>query len=659
MSKERLDQQVDAYAGWKRELTRNIMRYRSWLALNRLNSQNLDARLERALQLLRSDHISLAFVGEFSRGKTELINSLLFSGYGQRMLPSSAGRTTMCPTELFHDPDAGHAYLRLLPIETRSANASLAQFKQVARHWLEIRLERNDQQSMALALAQIARSKPVPLEKAVQLGFQPEMLEPADKPGLVMVPAWRHALINIDHPLLRQGLRILDTPGLNALGSEPELTLSMLPSAQVIMFLLSADSGVTASDMAIWQQHLQPLRENDQLSLFALLNKIDVLWDDPAGEDFVQQAILRMQETTARQLGLSAAEVLPLAAKQGLLARLQDDPQRLARSQLEQFEALLSERVVAQKERMLEERVVNEVAGMLGSSQQILGQRLQQVREQQTALASHGQDNGQMLLELTASTKEQHGLYHRRLLGLKSNQGLILRQGELLCQATRPERLDAHIEVLSKTLAQSLTPIGVGRAMRLFFGNLADDLATLANAAEGANRMVESIYERHNSESPLAGMDAPRFELGGYQRELDNLQQQAESFRLQLKNILSDPSVVSQRFFATLGREVIALHQRIVSDAGQWANDALLPLIQHTLEHKQLLESHMLRLRAMAQETHEAQRRSLQLQNYIDVLARQLTEADDILRSLRRPAPLRRQAKVVKLPGAGRQQGGE
>jgi hypothetical protein len=654
MSKERLDQQVDAYATWKRDLTRNIMRYRSWLELNRLNSPSLDARLDRAVQKLRCDHISMAFVGEFSRGKTELINSLLFSGYGQRMLPSSAGRTTMCPTELFHDPEAAHGYLRLLPIETRRTSTSLAHFKQIARSWLEIRLDSNDHQGMAQALAQIARSKPVPVEQAIQLGFQPQMLETADKPGMVMVPAWRHALINIDHPLLRQGLRILDTPGLNALGSEPELTLSMLPSTQVIMFVLSADSGVTASDMAIWKQYLQPLRQNQQLKLFALLNKIDVLWDDPAGESFVQEAIVRMQETTARQLALDVADVLPLAAKQGLLARLQHDPQLLARSQLDRFEMLLGERVVAQKERMLEDRVVSAVLEMLGSSQKTLGQRLQQVREHQTRLGDHGQDNGQTLLELTAGTKEQHGLYHRRLLGLKSHQGLIVRQGELLCQATRPERLDAHIEHLSKSLAESLTPIGVGRAMRQFFSSLAGDLQDLADAAETANRMVESIYQRHNSESPLDGMDAPVFDIRRYARELEDLQQKAEIFRMQLKNILSDPSVVSQRFFATLGREVIALQQCIVNDAGKWANDALLPLMQHTLEHKQLLESHMLRLRAMAQETRESHHRSLQMQNYIDVLEKQMSEADEILRSLRRPAPLRRQAKVVRLPGAGR-----
>ena len=128
MSMERLSQQVDAYVTWKRELMREITRYRSWLAHNRLGSDAMDARLERALKLLRTDHITLAFVGEFSRGKTELINSLFFSEYGQRMLPSHAGRTTMCPTELFFDPRSERSYIRLLPIETRMTDASVAQF---------------------------------------------------------------------------------------------------------------------------------------------------------------------------------------------------------------------------------------------------------------------------------------------------------------------------------------------------------------------------------------------------------------------------------------------------------------------------------------------------------------------------------------------------
>ena len=196
MSMERLSQQVDAYVTWKRELVREITRYRSWLEQNRLKSPAVESKLERALRLLRTDHITLAFVGEFSRGKSELINSLFFSEYGQRILPSTAGRTTMCPTELFFDPSSEHSYIRLLPVETRMADASVAQFKRVPRHWVNIAIDPSDRENMVQAFAQVARNKPMPVEKAIQLGFHPDMLESTNKPGIVLVPAWRHALIN-------------------------------------------------------------------------------------------------------------------------------------------------------------------------------------------------------------------------------------------------------------------------------------------------------------------------------------------------------------------------------------------------------------------------------------------------------------------------------
>ncbi|MDZ4333436.1 MAG: dynamin-like GTPase family protein, partial [Pseudomonas sp.] len=396
MSMERLSQQVDAYVTWKRELMREITRYRSWLVTNRLNSEAVEAKLERALKLLRTDHITLAFVGEFSRGKTELINSLFFSSYGQRMLPSQAGRTTMCPTELFFDPRSERSYIRLLPIETRVSEASVAQFKRIPRHWVNIPLDLSDPDNMVQAFVQVARTKPMPVEQAIALGFHPDMLESTNKPGEVLVPAWRHAMVNFDHPLLRQGLRILDTPGLNALGSEPELTLSMLPSAQAIIFLLSADTGVTASDMAVWQQHIRQLDEDTQTSLFAVLNKIDVLWDDLAGEAFVQNAIRQIQTSTARQLGIRVEDVLPLSAKQAMLAKVRKDPELLARSQMSNLENLLCERIIAQKERLLEDRVVNQVLALLQNSQHVLNLRLEKVNEQQALLSNHQHDNGQM-----------------------------------------------------------------------------------------------------------------------------------------------------------------------------------------------------------------------------------------------------------------------
>lgn len=79
-----------------------------------------------------------------------------------------------------------------------------------------------------------------------------------------------------------------------------------------------------------------------------------------------------------------------------------------------------------------------------------------------------------------------------------------------------------------------------------------------------------------------------------------------------------------------------------------------MPLMQYSLEHKQLLETHMLRLKALAQETQQARQRTLLLGRYLEELEKQLAEASDILRLLRRPSPLQRQAKVVTLPGSQR-----
>ena len=649
---ERLSQQVDAYVQWKRDLLREITRYRSWLAASRLINPTLDSKLEKALRLLRADQITLAFVGEFSRGKTELINSLFFSTYGQRILPSQAGRTTMCPTELFHDPRTEHAYLRLLPIETRLSESSIAQLKRDPLQWVNIPLDTSNPTNMAQAFAQVARTRAMKVEEAIGMGFDPDMLEASEVPGEVLVPAWRHALVNFDHPLLRKGLRILDTPGLNALGSEPELTLSMLPSAQAVVLMLSADTGVTASDMTIWQDHIRPLDEQGRNSLFAVLNKIDVLWDDLAGEQATAEAIARIRASTARQLGIEEQDVLPLSAKQGLLAKVRGDAELLERSQLGVLEDLLCERIIAHKERLIAERIVGQVMAMLQNSQHLLNVRLERAREQQALLSRAQVDNGQTLLELSARTRQEHSLHHKRLLGLKTNQRLLDRLSEPLRVITRPARLEGYLEEARKAIAGSLTTIGINQAIVQLFENVGNDLAVLEQEGDMANRMVAAIYRRHNEENPLHGIDPPQFSMQRYLREMTRLRGEADRFRLHPRSLFTEQRALSRRFFATLAQELVEMMNRLRQEAEQWTSETLLPLMQYSLEHKQLLETHMLRLKALTQQTQQARQRGELLGRYIETLEGQLAQAADILRALRRPAPLQRQGKVVSLNSA-------
>ena len=88
----------------------------------------VEERLQRLEEQVRSDKVTVAFVAEFSRGKSELINAIFFAGYGRRIMPASAGRTTMCPTELGYENGTAPS-LRLLPIDTRMQSLGLAEWR--------------------------------------------------------------------------------------------------------------------------------------------------------------------------------------------------------------------------------------------------------------------------------------------------------------------------------------------------------------------------------------------------------------------------------------------------------------------------------------------------------------------------------------------------
>ncbi|WP_285220520.1 hypothetical protein, partial [Pseudomonas aeruginosa] len=51
------------------------------------------------------------------------------------------------------------------------------QFKRVPRHWVNIPLDTGDPEGMAQAFAQVAKTKALPVEQAIQLGFHPDALE--------------------------------------------------------------------------------------------------------------------------------------------------------------------------------------------------------------------------------------------------------------------------------------------------------------------------------------------------------------------------------------------------------------------------------------------------------------------------------------------------
>jgi cell division protein FtsB len=197
-------------------------------------------------------------------------------------------------------------------------------------------------------------------------------------PSQVEVPAWRHAVINLPHPLLKRGLVVLDTPGLNAIGAEPELTVGLLPSAHATVFILGADTGVTRSDLAIWRDHL----DAQGVGRYVVLNKIDTLVDPLSAPGVVEAQIARQCSDVAHTLNLPLERVFPLSARQALTARAAGDEDALAASRLPALEAALTERLLPQRRQMLAQVGLDGMAHIERQVSRRLTDRRRQVAEQ-------------------------------------------------------------------------------------------------------------------------------------------------------------------------------------------------------------------------------------------------------------------------------------
>lgn len=647
-----LTQQVEAYHSWKKELIRQIGRYRLWLQDNNLFSDDISTRIGHGLELLTQDELSIAFVGEYSRGKTELINALFFSEFSQRMLPSQAGRTTMCPTELFFDRSTRQSYLMLLPIETRMGELSLQQLRAHPKQWLKYELDEQQPEHMRKTLAEVARVKSVAPAKARALGFDEDMLEhDRSHPGNVLVPAWRNAQISIRHPLFERGLRILDTPGLNALGSEPELTISMLPKAHAVIFVLSADTGVTASDMTIWKEYIDTKHADHRAGRFAVLNKVDVLWDDLQGEKLTQESIKQVCGYTADHLGIQHQDVIPLSAKQGLIARVRNDHSLLSRSNLGKLEQLIIQRILIHKEQLITQSLINDLLGMLHNSQLAMHSRLESLEEARQAISGETLDKA-TLNRLAERTQTDYNFYYKKLITLRSSRRLMSSAGDMLQDLAKEDRFEAHAESVRKSMTESWTTAGMNKAMDHFFDLLESDFTNLLSEGRLAEKMVGAIYRRYNEDTRARHLEPTQLRAGRHLIAVRELRKKARSFRISPKNLLTEQSALARRFSTVMVGEARTLHARVRQEMERWPAEALLPIMQFSMEQKQLLEHQIQRLRDMTESNKDSTAERERLSNTICDLRRQLELAGAIRQKICTPAPSIAPQKVVNISGA-------
>ena len=625
------------FGAWRDQRLARLSALGGWLGDTSLDAglwREPLAELERRLQ---RDQAQLAFVAELSRGKSELINALFFGSSGQRVLPAGAGRTTMCPLEIFSEPGQS-GVLRLLPIETRAESRLLSDWKSRPQEWQEHSFAADDAVAMSRALQRLCDTIRVPLAKARELGLHLDEEQP-DSPRSpdeqVEIPRWRHALLSIEHPLLAQGISVLDTPGLNALGAEPELTLSLIPSAAAVVFLLGADAGVTRSDLQLWTEHIGAAgRERS----FVVLNKIDMLWDPLRSSAEVQAQIRRQCESVAQTLQVPLSRVFALSAHKGLLARIHGDDTLLQRSGLPQLEAALGECADRERREWLDG---SWRATLLDTRQRLerdIDARVRQSDEQRLELeALRGKSKQAVAALLQRANAERHEF--DAALGLvQAVQAINTRQLTQVAELLDASRALLRLENLRRQLRSSLLKTGLRTAL----SEACDEFGLCMNRAESLleenQSMLAGACIRLNNEFAFSVPLPKALRLDGARLDLEAMRADYMRFAGAVQWLRLQSTAYADRVLLSAQARLRAIQERAVADAEHWNRAALASLQAQTRERRRSVRRRLANLQQVAQADGE-----------LTLRIEQLRERSDQLRDLRKQ--LRNRFELA-LPGA-------
>jgi hypothetical protein len=639
MIETQIEREFDVYSDWRQSVKQAVEEYRDWLQEQNLGDMDVEERINQLVNTLHDDKLYVAFVAEFSRGKSELINAIFFGHLRQRIVPSGAGRTTMCPTEIQYTGD-WEPCLRLLPIETRENDTTITEYKRYPDEWDVLPLDPDDAESTAQTMKQLTEVKYVDRARAESLGLSVATDEAHEdgmrmnERGQIEIPRWRHAIVNFPHPLLEKGLVILDTPGLNALGAEPELTLNMLANAHAVVFILAADAGVTKSDLALWRDHISAGKESGNANRLVILNKIDVLWDELKDPIEVEREIERQTDNTSETLGVSREQIYPISAQKGLLGKVREDGDIISKSQITELEDALANIMMPAKREIVSKNIEAELTQIVDTARAINDQRIRDVSEHISELRKLNSKNMEVIEDMMDKVRADKEHLEKNLQRFQATRSVFSRQTNKLYEQLSLVRINRLIAETKKDMSISLTTGGLRTSMLKFFTQVDNSLDAAAKQSKEIQQLMEGVYKKFQEEHGLANIKPRKFSTSRYQRELRRLVERHDYFIRGLSIVMTEQMVVARRFYDSVVLKVKQIFERANNDADDWLRTIMSPMESQVREHQVQLRRRLESIKRIHKASDTLDDRLEELTHVKEGIQNQKTAMDDFVSNI-------------------------
>ncbi len=245
-----------------------------------------DKSLLNIREQLISNHFNLVILGQFKRGKTTLINSLV----GSTILPSSVVPLTSIVTILKFGKE------------------------------IKCNISMNDNS-----------------EKYIRIEELHDYVTESGNPKNVREV--KCACIEYPLPLLKKGMQLVDTPGIGSTFlHNTETTYEFLDQLDAAVFLMSADVPISQVETEL----LETIKDSTQ-QIFFVLNKVDNLTPNEITE------ISTYNKNVLNEMGFTVQEIWPISARKALEAKISNIEDQLLQSGLLDLENSLGEFLSSEK----------------------------------------------------------------------------------------------------------------------------------------------------------------------------------------------------------------------------------------------------------------------------------------------------------------------
>ncbi len=621
-SKHAFSDRLKELQSWRSAVTAEIQHVSTTLRETQFLRAEDALRLAKCKQAVAAERVTLVFIAEIARGKSELINAMVFSDLGRRFLPSGLGRTTRCVTELRFDREL-ETGVRCLPIETRESPRSFAELSLDSSQWHSIPFDADKPKSVAAALATLSETRFVSMADAVAWGLHNESTHKAggQKTGdstQVEVARWRHAIVNFPHPLLDSGLVILDTPGLAAFLAEPELAHHRLPKADAALLVLDVSEEMTTRDLAVWREYMGggriargPLFEIDEDTALendaarsgtnkrtskqvrlVVLNKIDDLDIDTtrpraeANREMLLEIDRRVHET-AELLRVDPISVVPISAKLGLVGKLANDKDKTLRSRIYHLERDLATRLPRNRQQAMTEDITNVLSGALQAAQTTLDHNRFETLEALSALVDVRAKNDRVMAAIIAKTTTKQERVVETLKELKGIKAMQTKLGEELAEVANVASAKRDIERTKKAIVASIVPATTLDAVAQYFAVTEKKLAGIDKKIDEIRTLFADVGKKLRSDFGLTNVrafDVHPFPTQRFHTEFAKAREAADDEFSKTSNlVLKRGSALAKQFDELVGTRVQHIFEIAQRETATWVR-GLYKAIERPLE---------------------------------------------------------------------------